>query len=70
MRTISAAKAKAELLALLEQVRRTRQELVITKRGQPVARLAPLSSVRRSLAARLRLNGDVVAPVDERWNEG
>lgn len=69
MKTIPASKAKAELLALLDQVQRTRQVVVITKRGRPVARIAPLEARRGSLASRARLTGDVVAPVDEGWAE-
>lgn len=43
MRTVTAAEAKAKLLALLDQVEKTGVDVVITKkRGRPVARLAPL----------------------------
>ncbi len=69
MKTVPAARAKAELLALLEQVARTRQDVVITKRGRPVARLAPLEPKRGTLASRARLTGDVVSPVDDAWTE-
>ncbi len=33
---------KAQCLALLDQVERTKVEIVVTKRGRPVARLVPL----------------------------
>lgn len=65
--TIPAAKAKAQLLSLLDQVERTRQEVVVTKRGRPVARLAPLDARRPPVKARARIVGDLVAPVDEGW---
>ncbi len=40
MRTHSVAHAKAHLSALLEQIEQG-QEVLITRRGQPVARLVP-----------------------------
>lgn len=69
MKTIPAARAKTELLGLLDSVARTRREIVITKRGKPIARIAPLERKRASLKSRARLVGDVVSPVDEGWSE-
>jgi prevent-host-death family protein len=45
--------AKARLSKLLRDVQRG-QEWVITERGSPVARLAPISGRRLSLAERIR----------------
>lgn len=67
MKAIPAARAKAGLLALLDTVARTRQDVIITKRGRPIAKLAPLDMKRGSLKSRARLTGDVVSPVDEGW---
>lgn len=39
---IAAGKFKAECLALLDQVAATGEELVVTKRGKPVARVVPV----------------------------
>jgi prevent-host-death family protein len=69
MKSIPAGKAKAQLLALLDAVERSQEDVIITKRGRPVARLAPLKKTRKSsLKARLLFLGDVVTPVDETWN--
>ena len=67
---MSAAKAKAELLALLDEVARTRQEIVVTKRGKAVARLVPLKRDRKPVASRGRILGDVVSPIDSGWELG
>jgi len=67
MKTITAAKAKAEFLALLEAVANSGQAIVVTKRGKPVARIAPLEAKRGSLKSRMKITGDVVAPVPETW---
>jgi prevent-host-death family protein len=42
MRTIAASRFKAECLALLDHVAATGEELVVTKRGKPVARVTPV----------------------------
>lgn len=40
-RTIAAGEFKAKCLKLLDEVQRTGEELVVTKRGRPVARVVP-----------------------------
>jgi len=40
-RSIRASEFKAKCLALLDEVAETRQPLVVTKRGRPVARVVP-----------------------------
>ena len=47
-RTITASEFKARCFALLDQVRQTKVPLVITKRGEPVARLVPIAEDDRS----------------------
>ena len=39
VKTIAAGEFKAKCLALMDEVARTGEEIVITKRGKPVARL-------------------------------
>lgn len=69
-KTIPAATAKAQLLALLDTVERTRQEVIITKRGRAVARLVPLERPKKKpLHLRARIVGDIVSPIDTGWNE-
>ena len=67
MKKIAAAKFKAQCLTLMEDVRKTRQTLVITKRGKPIAKLAPLDDDKDDFLGRLkgqfRVLGDIVSPV-------
>ena len=42
MKTIGAAKFKAECLGLMDEVYSKRQRIVITKKGKPVAQLVPM----------------------------
>ena len=71
-RTIPAGEFKAKCLALLDEVAETGEELVVTKRGKPVARVAPLTKASgrkkyrgSSLAHMVEWTGDIVSPVEE-----
>ena len=69
-RTISASRFKAECLGLLDEVAETGQELVITKRGRPVARVAAVEhapSLRGSVKF-LVSDEELIAPLGEVWN--
>lgn len=67
MKKIAAAKFKAQCLTLMDDVYRTRQPVVITKRGRPIAKLAPLDKVKDdffdSLKGQVRVVGDIVSPI-------
>ena len=41
MKKIAAGKFKAQCLKVMEQVRTTREPVLITKRGQPLAKVVP-----------------------------
>jgi prevent-host-death family protein len=41
VRTVSATEFKQHCLALLEEVRQTRQSVVVTRHGKPVAEISP-----------------------------
>lgn len=57
-RTMSITEVKAHLLALVTEVGATRDEIVITRRGAPVARLVAMPE-RRSLVGSLILPDDL-----------
>jgi prevent-host-death family protein len=67
MRKIAAGEFKARCLALMEDVRSTREPIVITKRGKPVAKLVPAESKKDDWIGRLngkmRIVGDIESPV-------
>jgi prevent-host-death family protein len=67
MRKIAAGEFKARCLTLMEDVRSTREPLVITKRGKPVAKLVPADEPKRefigSLKGVIRIVGDIESPV-------
>lgn len=69
---ISAGEFKATCLELMDAVEETGASVVVTKRGRPVARLAPVRRPARSafglLKGRIAIRGDLVAPIDATWN--
>lgn len=70
MRTIAAGRFKNVCLKTLDEVAATRTPVVITKRGRPVAQLAPYvaPTVGRSLAGSiLRETGDPCG-TGEQWD--
>ena len=69
MKTIPAAKFKAECLSLLDRV--GPEGLVITKRGKPVAKLVPVGRGGRDLigilAGKIAIHGDILS-TGARWD--
>jgi prevent-host-death family protein len=66
---ITATEFKAKCLSLIDEVQETGGELVISKRGRPVARLVPAGEDKPWLALRGKggFTGDAFAPaVDEK----
>ena len=71
-RTIGAAEFKAKCLALMDEVERTGQGVVITKNGKPVAELVPhrkrKKNARGILKDSLFITGDIISPIDVEWD--
>ena len=67
MRTMPAGEFKARCLRVMEDVRKYRTPVVITKKGRPVAKLVPpdvaATDVFGCMAGTARIVGDVEAPV-------
>lgn len=73
MKTMGAGEFKAKCLSLMDEVKATGEEITITKRGKPVARLVPPrpKADHRIMGCRegsLEIIGDIVAPVGEKWD--
>lgn len=67
MRTIGAAKAKAQFLGLLEEVAAKREPVVVTKNGVPVARMVPMPLPQEDpifgfFRGRIKIVGDIMSP--------
>jgi prevent-host-death family protein len=70
MPLIPASRFKAECLALLDDVARTGEEIVVTKRGRPVARVVAIEEpplLEGSVAFHVS-DDELVAPLDVAWD--
>ena len=70
-RTIKASEFKAKCLQLMDEVANTGEEIVITKNGRPVSKLAPYREPPKSLFGagrdRMKIVGDIISPGDVEW---
>lgn len=68
---IAAGKFKAVCLQLMDNVERDKHEIIITKRGKPVARLVPIDDQPLDLfgymKGEMEILGDIMQPLAETW---
>ncbi len=73
MKKMPAGEFKARCLTVMDDVNKTREPVLITKRGRPVAKLVPAEKVETEFLGRLegrfRAVGDIESPIDppEAW---
>lgn len=71
-RTIAAGEFKAKCLKLIDVVAETREAIVITKFGKPVARLVPMKMGNVDIIGAMRgtvlWEGDIISPIDVEWD--
>ncbi len=71
METISVSKFKATCLGLLERIHRTREPVLVTKKGKPIALVTPAPEAQtedvygcmRDVTA---IRGDIISPLPEK----
>jgi prevent-host-death family protein len=67
MKKIAAGQFKTHCLRVMEQVHKTREPVLITKRGKPLAKLVPAEKVADDFIGRLegviKIVGDIESPV-------
>lgn len=74
MKKIAAGEFKARCLAVMDSVQKTRESVLITKRGQPVAKLVPAEEESSEFLGRLegivKITGDIESPIEpvEAWD--
>ncbi|HVZ82208.1 MAG TPA: type II toxin-antitoxin system prevent-host-death family antitoxin [Terracidiphilus sp.] len=68
--TIPAGEFKAKCLKLLDEVAATRQPLVITKHGKPVAQVVPIAAHEDfvgSMQGSVLWEDDIISPPENEW---
>jgi prevent-host-death family protein len=68
MKKMPAGEFKSRCLAVMDIVQRTKEAVVITKRGRPVAKLVPADETPRQFLGRLegivKIVGDIESPIE------
>ena len=69
---VPASAFKNSCLRLIDRVRQTREEIVVTRYGHPVAKLVAFeegaAQLFGHLAGSVMVHGDIVAPVKVEWD--
>ena len=70
---IPAGEFKAKCLKLMDEINESGGELVITKRGKPVAKLVPADRPSKPqplfgfMKGSVKIHGDIIGPFPEEW---
>jgi len=78
MKEVAISEFKAKCLGILEEVRKTRRPIRVTRFGQPVAEVVPPSAPERPkswlgcMAGSAKIVGDIVGPTgsEQDWEAG
>ena len=70
---INVTEFKAKCLKLVDEVAQTREPIVITKRGKPVAKVVPIEPETPEshfgyMAGTLKITGDIISPIEQEWS--
>jgi prevent-host-death family protein len=70
---VGAAEFKAKCLGLIDEIHsRKRNQVIVTKRGKPYAKLVPVDSEDEPfygcLEGMATIRGDITKPIDVDWN--
>jgi prevent-host-death family protein len=74
-KTMAAGKFKAKCLAVMDEVQKKRETIVITKHGKPVVKVVPVEQGKDEiygfLKGKVKIVGEVVAPAltPEEWGD-
>lgn len=69
--TVGAGHFKSKCLKLLDEVKETRQPLIITKHGKAVAKLVPMPApveLFGAMRGEVLSEDDIISPAESQWN--
>jgi prevent-host-death family protein len=73
MKKMSVGEFRSRCLAVIDDINKTRESVLITRRGKPLAKLVPVDRVEINLIGRLegivKITGDIESPMEflETW---
>jgi prevent-host-death family protein len=69
MKTMPAGEFKARCLKVMDDVQSTREAVIITKKGRPVAKLVPAEDASHDflgkLSGKMKIVGDITQPIED-----
>lgn len=70
---VQAGEFKAKCLELMDWVAAGNEEIIITKRGKPVAKLVripdePVTPLFGCMKGTVEFEGDIISPIDVKWD--
>jgi prevent-host-death family protein len=68
MESLSVSKFKATCLSVLDEVKKQKKRVIITKRGQPIAEVIPYDNDKKDIPLKdtVTFVGDIISPVAEK----
>ncbi len=75
-RIVSVSEFKTHCLEYLEQMRTSKTECIVTKRGVPIAKLIPIKPTEAqedvfafgNMRGSITIKGDIIEPTNEEWD--
>ena len=73
MKTVSVSEFKAKCIALLKNVQKTKEPIVVTLRGEPIARVEPIVKPKKrvrlgTLKGWMEIKGDIIhSDMEKDW---
>ena len=70
---MTAIEFKSKCLELMDSIKDNHEIVVITKDGKPVAKLIPVDEKPKSslfgfMKGSVKINGDIISPINVKWN--
>lgn len=69
---MQAGQFKAQCLKVMERVRKSHRQIIITKRNVPVAKLVPIQEEDEKIFGKLKgtvhFKGNIIDPIKETWD--
>lgn len=71
-RVIKAGVFKAECLKMMDEVKKTKNPIIVTKHKIPIVKIVPVEDETQSLFGKMkntgRVKGDIIQPIGEVWD--
>jgi len=75
MKTMAAGEFKIHCLRVMDEVKKKRETIVITKHGKPVVKIVPVKQEKDEIygfhKGKVKIHGDIVGPIltPEEWGD-